>query len=80
VQEAVEPRRVNAARHELRLMGQREVHRHGRDDAVHGETPEGAAEPLERLGPVDAGRDELGDQAVVVGRDLVAGLHVRVDP
>ena len=50
-----------------------------RDHAVHHELVEGDPRPGDRGRPVGAPDDELAEERVVVGRDLVAGVEVRVE-
>ena len=65
----------------VRLVEQREQERAGGGAAAQHDRglPQRAPQPGQRLGPVAAPRDDLGDHGVVVGRDDVADRDAGVD-
>ena len=70
----------DTARGELRVGGQRRVHRHGGRHSAELAPGQRIAQPGQRLRPAGPADDELGQQAVVLRRHRRARLNVRVDP
>ena len=71
--------RAEPAGDEVRIAQDLQVERNRRLDAVDDRHLERAAHPGDRLGPVAAVGDDLGDQRVVVRRDRALGVRERVD-
>jgi hypothetical protein len=68
----LQPVNVVLAVGDVLILHQIAEQRDGRLDPVDDELVEAAAQPHHALDPVAAMHDQLADQAVVIGRDLVA--------
>ena len=79
VEVGLQPAGVVGACTEVGVPQDREVQRDGRGDPLHLQGLQGGDHPVDGLLPIGAVADHLGEHAVVVRRDAIALLEVRVE-